>query len=145
KVGKFLNRRSKIWALRWAMRRPSPLMIPVSDLERMRRRNYATVHLGDSDHPYRFLVRSVEAAHASGLWFFGEDSRSEERAIALNEICNFDLRVTYYFHEIDLRYGSAWSYLLARLTFHPHRSLWGLRFRRALYARKTLLRSDRIT
>ena len=100
------------WATRLAMLRPAPDRIPLSNMERVRERDYFVVNLGPPDDPQRFLVREVLPDGLAGLWFQGNTSVSEPRTIPNTDLGQYDIRVTHYFGELELRYSSTVEFLL---------------------------------
>lgn len=132
------------WAIKLAMKRPAPSRIPLSGYERVRTRNYATASLEAEDGNPSFLVTEVLPNEMRGLWFPGAGPDSEERIVSNSELSSFNLIITYYFHELELRYRSPVRYLAARFFCVPHLQLWCERYARMLFNRRALTRSDSI-
>lgn len=131
-------------AIQVAMERPSPDRIPLSGYDRLRRRNYTTSNLEAAGGTPSFLVQKVLPNGFEGLWFAGRGSHSEERVIPFENALEYDLLITYYFHELELEYRSGFKFLLHKLLRIPHVLLARERCSRWLFNRKPLTPSGSI-
>ena len=144
-MGERLTRTLYRWAATIAMRRPAPNRIPLAgNVEAVRARNYSMVHLGGDTDPMRFLLREIEPAGFRGLWFPGPGSESEERLISDDEIPRHSILITFYFHELELRYSSALRFVLHRAFAAPRLQLWLERTNRFVFNQRSLSKGDSI-
>ncbi|TBG89359.1 hypothetical protein ELG67_09785 [Rhizobium leguminosarum] len=100
-------------AIAVAMRKPAPDHIPLSNMERVRLRDYNAVYLGDDQDQIRFLVREVLPHGLRGFWFLGSGSDSEIRTISNRELQNYSLLITRYIGELEITYTSPLGFLFS--------------------------------
>lgn len=103
------------WAIAVAMRKPAPARIPLSNMERVRQRDYFAVYLGTKDDRRRFVVTEVLEQGVKGFWFLGSGSDREERTIPYDQFRDYEVLITHYFAELEIGYTSAVEFLLKRL------------------------------
>lgn len=121
----------------------APSRIPLSGYERLKQRNYYTVNLeGPSDRG--LLVERLTSEGVAGLWFNGPSSHSEQRTLSSDQLLGFDLLITHYWRELELRYRSPLTFLLHEYLHLPRLRLAKERLGRWLFNRRSLAQSDSI-
>ncbi|WP_430256845.1 hypothetical protein [Neorhizobium sp. DAR64872/K0K18] len=131
-------------AIKYAMRKPAPDRIPLSDMERVRQRDYFVVTFGPEGDRQRFLVRQVLPEGFSGLWFLGETSNSEERTIPNSDLDNYEVLITHYFGELEIRYSRASEFILKHFFRYEYLPYARERLGRYFFNRRTLDEKRRI-
>lgn len=130
-------------ALKWAMRKPAPNSIPLSNRKKLRERNYYSVEL-KSDRP--FVCHSLTEDGITGLWIRHVPNGVEhtQDTISLDAASNMDMEIRQYLREIEYRYRSASAFLFHHIFFIPLFSLWHRRFEAALFKTRRLARKDQL-
>lgn len=131
-------------AIKLAMRKPAPDRIPLSDMARVRQRDYFVVNFGPKDDRQRFLVRHVMPEGFTGLWFQGNGPNSEERTIPNAELTNFELLITHYFGELEIRYSWSLEFIIKHSFRYEYLPYWRERLGRYFFNRRSLDEKRRI-
>jgi hypothetical protein len=113
-------------------------------MERVRQRDYFVVNLGPSDDRQRFLVREVLPEGLAGLWFQGNTSESEPRTISNAELAGYEILITHYFGEMEIRYSSSIEFLLKHSVRYEYLPYWRERLGQYLFNKRKLDEKRRI-
>lgn len=136
-------------AINLAMKKPSPEAIPLSDWDKVRKRDYFTVYLGDRDDNRRFLAQSAMPSGLTGLWFTGKTTNQgmlpNEACVPFNLIEQFIPEFIFYYRELEFRYKSATKFLLVIFLRIPAFLLAKERIAQSVFNKRRLARTDRIT
>lgn len=131
-------------AIKFAMLKPAPDRIPLSNMERVRQRDYFVVNFGPKGDNQRFLVREVLPQGFGGLWFLGSGSENEERTIPNSDLRLYQIRITHYFGELEIRYTSAIEFILKHAIRYEYIPYWRERAARFFFNRRPLDETRRI-
>jgi len=131
-------------AIKLAMRKPAPNRIPLSDMARVRQRDYFVVTFGPEGDRQRFLVRKVVPHSFLGLWFEDKSSKSEERTIPNEDLAKYELLITHYFGELEIRYSKPLEFILKHFFKYEYFPYWRERVGRYLFNQRTLDEKRRI-
>lgn len=130
-------------AIQRALNRKAPDTIPLSGMERLRRRDYYTARLRDDSTGENFSVTGVRQEGLDGYWFSGVGS-GREASVPTRFIRSLRLEITHYAQELELRYDSPIGFFWSALTFKARREVWRFRFRVWAFSKKRLPRRDRM-
>lgn len=136
----FLKRR----AIELAMRKPAPDRIPLSDMARVRQRDYFVVTFGPEEDRQRFLVRQVMADGFAGLWFHADSSEGDERTIHNEELNHYELLITHYFGELEISYTWPLEFIAKYFVRYEYLPYWRERLGQYFFNRRTLDEKRRI-
>lgn len=132
------------YAIRKALKKPSPDRIPLTGYERLQGRDYFTVNIGPEENRRLFLITAMDDRSATAYHFALDDDRGRLCSIPLDGMRGMFLSVTYYFKEIQFGYDSPYPFLISTfLRLH----WWQLilrRFMQAMFNRKRLVRAKRL-
>lgn len=132
-------------AIRKALKRAAPNTIPFSGLEKLKKRDYYTVRLFDKSTDTSFLVKGICDEGLKGYWFQGAGPEHGKCASIPNKyISSFDIKITHYAHELEIRYDTAIYFFLGTYTFKALRAVLKHRFRVWAYSKRKLPRQDRV-
>lgn len=134
----------KILAINLAMRKPAPDSIPISNMERVRKRDYFVVTLGPENDRNKFLIRQLTDDGFSGLWFEGAGSRSTERNISYSELHNLNVLITHYFRTVEIRYYSPTEFVFKYLLGYQYTAYARAELGRYLFNLRSLDEKRRI-
>lgn len=133
------------FAIKNALKRPAPNTIPLSDLQKMRERNYYTIRLFCMSTNDRFIVKRMSNNGLEGYWFSEKDNGAgRDASIPHRSIPLFEVEIKHYARELEIIYNSYFKFLLALFTFKAKRDIWSYRFRVWAYSKKKLPRQDRL-
>lgn len=127
-----------------AMRRPAPRIIPLSDPDKMKNRDYFVLHLGDNENPWRFLVESKGKQGMYGRWYDDDVQDGVSASIPAISLLEFSMHITQYFGELELRYRSCFKFLVYQFLQLPQIFLAAKKLSRFLFRQRKLRREDRI-
>ncbi|TQM93632.1 hypothetical protein BD293_2275 [Roseinatronobacter monicus] len=129
------------FAIKNAIKRPAPAIIPLSGLQRMRERNYYTIRLFCKSTNDRFIVKRMNNNGLEGYWFSESDNGGgRDASVPHRSIPLFDVEIKHYAQELEIIYKSYFKFLLGLLTFKANRDIWSYRFRVWVYSNKRLFR-----
>ncbi len=132
-------------AIKEALRRKAPDVIPLSGMERLRGRDYFVIELMHPSAGDSFLVRSERNNKLCGLWFTSSSADTGLNAsVAYHTASSCQLKITHYANELTLQYSSAIGFIWARYTFHAKRQIWKFRFSLWAFSKTKLPRDDRM-
>ncbi|PRY94045.1 hypothetical protein CLV74_101175 [Donghicola tyrosinivorans] len=137
---RILSRRA---AIGLALKSPAPKIIPLSDPERLRARNYFTCRLTNDDRDEAFVAESLSQKGLQGLWF---DKRNERAEVSLQNkfLPSLNFEVIHYAQELEIRYISSLDFLWSTLTLKARRELAKHRFKIWAFSKAKLPREDRM-
>ncbi|WP_170545264.1 hypothetical protein [Ruegeria arenilitoris] len=130
-------------AIEKALKRKAPNTIPLSGMERLRKRNYYSVHLTDEGNRDRFVVDSVHRKGLEGYWFSGMGN-GMKASVPNRFIAPLSLEIIHYAQELELKHRSALGFFWSILSFKAARELCKHRFRVWRFSNKKLARQDRM-
>lgn len=132
-------------AIKNALRRPAPNIIPLSGLQRMRTRDYYTIRFFCKSTNDRFIVKSMENKNLQGYWFSENDQGVGKNASVPNRnIPLFRIEIKHYAQELEITYGTSIEFLLGLLTLKATRDICSYRFCVWVHSKKKLPRQDRL-
>ncbi len=130
-------------AIEWALRKPAPSSIPLSNLELIRDRNYYSVKLkGERE----FLCDSVTGENITGRWIkhIPNDIEQINAEISFTDAYAMQLEIRQYLGEMEYHYHNSILFIIAHIFGIPWLKLWRRRFASALYKRKHLVIKDQL-
>ncbi|MDX1010488.1 hypothetical protein GOE08_27025 [Sinorhizobium medicae] len=95
-----------------AMRKPAPDRIPLSNMAKVRQRDYFAVYLGTESDRQRLVVTEVLEQGVKGFWFVGSGSDREERTISHDTLGDYEVLITHHFAELKISYFPGVEFLL---------------------------------
>jgi hypothetical protein len=139
-----LKRNVTRWAIGLALRRPAPAIIPLSNIDKLKERDYYTVSLLDDRDGVQVGISSLDQNGVEGFWSIRRES-SEGRPVCIpeNEIEKFQIELVHYANELEIRYGTAFEFLLGKYTFLAARAIWRHRLKVWAFSKRKLPRQDR--
>lgn len=139
KLSVFISR----YAIKRALKRAAPDTIPLTGIERLRRRNFYIVWLVDKGADTEFKVESIDTKGVAGYWAT-TGGAGNYTSIASKDIPHFDIKITHYAQELELKYESLIQFVWGTISFKAARSILKRRFRVWAYSQKKLSRHDRL-
>ena len=131
------------WSIGRALKKPSPNKIPLSNPEKLRKRDYYTVNITGSDGS-QYLARSLSGDKISALKLDPDSEKPEEVNIDLAQVQISSLRITRYFAELEHSYQSPVLFIMKDRALFNYIALIVSRMKLKYYSKKSLYRADRI-
>lgn len=134
--------RIKRHAIKKALRRPAPNLIPMSDPEGLRGRDYYLVHVGQRETKDFITATGLTADGATGYYPEKRGSQPREASMPNVKLAEEPVAITHYYREISITMD-AWKWLMLRI-FGSSKVLWLLvQVRRWLISKRKLVRQER--
>jgi hypothetical protein len=131
-------------ALRIALRKPAPNMIPLSEREKVRVRDYYSAMFADDQDERGFLVDQLDGENVVGRWVC-RTGEPENAVLPIDEISVKLLTIRQFIGELEIQYTSPTEFVWHSRFHIPKMKLLRERAISAFYTRKLLTRSDQIT
>ena len=130
-------------ALLIVVEKPAPDSIPLSAREKVRKRDYYTAMFEQDVGNRGFLVDAVENHVVRGRWV-SRSANPEPATIELIELTTVPLEIRQYLSELEIVYSSPREFVWHHYLHLPRLKLAKELASQWIYARKILLRADRI-
>lgn len=130
-------------ALAITTKKPAPDRIPLSVPEKVRARDYYTATFEMVSGKRGFLVDEVVGDDVSGRWV-SHTAEPEAASINLAELAPLPLEIRQYFGELEIVYDSPREFWWHHHLRIPRLKLARLWISNRIYARRLLLRADRM-
>jgi hypothetical protein len=139
-IRQIIKQHVRLLAIQLVMRRPAPSRIPLSGMDRLRERDYFLVEFGDEVAPRSFLVKSLDEQRINGLWYPAGSDRPLKASFPKERVCDYDILITHYLAELEIKYTSAIIFLIHHHLRIGHFKLARERIARLMYSQRGLAR-----
>ena len=123
----------------------SPDVIPMSDRERMRGRNYYRLNIRFDGSPESFVLRTLNVGGATGYLFPDGGSSGREASLPKNLFDGAILEISHYFRSYNVTYKGPWRFMFGTITLRHYRIWFADRVGQFFFNQKTLKRTERLT
>lgn len=130
-------------ALAIALKRPAPNVIPLSEWEKVRVRNYSSSVFDDDVNERGFLVDQLDGDSVIGRWV-SHASEPENATLSIDQIALKPLTIRQYIGELEILYTSPTEFIWHSRLCLPQIKLLRERVLQALFSRRPLVRSGQI-
>ncbi|WP_218967616.1 hypothetical protein [Puniceibacterium antarcticum] len=119
------------------------MRIPLSGLDRLKTRNYYTVHLYFNAPMGQIIVEEIDDVSVSILIWNSDDHQSYPASIPTSQLADARVEITQYYKTNEIRYKSALRFIAADFLHVAQISYYIGYFRQSLFNTRTLARKDR--
>jgi hypothetical protein len=131
-------------AIDLAASKPSPSRIPLSDRSAVSRRDYFTAYVIDDDADHRAVLFHTTTHGARALIFKRNANAPGLECTVLNAgIASQRLEIVQYYAELEIRYSSAWEFVLHQVVGYARLALLRDRLSQAWFNQRKFVRRDR--
>ena len=138
-----LSERLSRYAIRRALSKLAPDRIPLAG-DSVTSRDYFTVYLMDVDNFPRFYAKYSLGKGVEGIWFNDGVAEGSPASIPFFTLHSFHPRFTHYAHELEIRFSSAFEFIIQEFLSVDWLKVRLERIQTFLFNRRKLVRTDRI-